>query len=86
MFTVFTAQELRAAVHHRPVEKALEREGHGERAGARVAGADDLQGPRPVLRNGGGCAHCWCRSASWRKGPGSISILVPCYRGCGVSD
>lgn len=55
--TVLSAQQLRAAVQHRPVKQLLQGQRHGHGAGARVAGADDLHGPRLVGGDGRHSAH-----------------------------
>lgn len=58
MITVFAAEELRAAVHYRPVEELLKREGHREGSCAGVAGPDYFEGPGAVLWDRGDAAHC----------------------------
>lgn len=48
MRTVFALQKVGATVHDRTLKECFEGELHRERACFRVAGADDLDGPRRV--------------------------------------
>jgi len=57
--TIFSAQDLRAAVEDGAVQELLQRQLQRYGAGPRVAGPDDLEGPIRVGGNRGHAAHGW---------------------------